>query len=77
MFLPRRKIRIETDRLTLRQPVLTDFRDWSSLRESSADFLTPWEPQWAADHLSRKHSPACEARCSSNSLAQDSSLASS
>ncbi|MBY5987621.1 Putative ribosomal N-acetyltransferase YdaF [Roseovarius sp. THAF27] len=54
MFLPRRKIRIETERLTLRQPVLTDFRDWSSLRESSADFLTPWEPQWAADHLSRK-----------------------
>ncbi len=54
MFLPRRKIRIETERLTLREPVLTDFRDWSSLRESSADFLTPWEPQWAADHLSRK-----------------------
>ncbi|MGK7752323.1 MULTISPECIES: GNAT family N-acetyltransferase [unclassified Roseovarius] len=54
MFLPRRKIRIETERLTLRQPVLTDFRDWSSLREGSADFLTPWEPQWAADHLSRK-----------------------
>ncbi|QFT94058.1 Putative ribosomal N-acetyltransferase YdaF [Roseovarius sp. THAF9] len=54
MFLPRRKIRIETERLTLRQPVLTDFRDWSTLRESSADFLTPWEPQWAADHLSRK-----------------------
>lgn len=54
MFLPRRKIRIETERLTLRQPVLTDFRDWSSLRESSADFLIPWEPQWAADHLSRK-----------------------
>ncbi|MFN3208430.1 MAG: GNAT family N-acetyltransferase [Roseovarius sp.] len=54
MFLPRRKIRIETERLTLRQPVLSDFRDWSSLRESSADFLIPWEPQWAADHLSRK-----------------------
>ncbi len=54
MFLPRRKIRIETERLTLRQPLLTDFRDWSSLREMSADFLTPWEPQWAPDHLSRK-----------------------
>jgi ribosomal-protein-alanine N-acetyltransferase len=54
MFLPRRKIRIETDRLTLRQPLLTDFRDWSSLREESADFLIPWEPLWASDHLSRK-----------------------
>ena len=54
MFMPRRKIRIETERLTLRQPLLTDYRDWSSLRELSADFLTPWEPQWARDHLSRK-----------------------
>lgn len=54
MFLPRRKIRIDTDRLILRQPLLTDFRDWSALRERSAAFLQPWEPQWAADHLSRK-----------------------
>ena len=27
---------------------------WSSLREASADHLTPWEPVWAHDHLSRK-----------------------
>ncbi len=54
MFLPRRKTRIETERLTLRQPQLTDYRSWSSLREQSADFLIPWEPQWANDHLSRK-----------------------
>lgn len=54
MFLPRRKVRIETERLTLRQPALTDFRNWSSLRDLSAEFLTPWEPIWAADHLSRK-----------------------
>lgn len=54
MFMPRRKLRIETDRLTLRQPQLTDFRDWSTLRNQSADFLVPWEPQWSSDHLSRK-----------------------
>lgn len=54
MFLPRRKIRIETERLTLRQPMLTDFRDWSDLRELSTGFLIPWEPQWASDHLTRK-----------------------
>ncbi|WP_371226107.1 GNAT family N-acetyltransferase [Roseovarius sp. 2305UL8-3] len=54
MFLPRRKIRIETERLTLRQPQLSDYRDWSSLRENSAEFLTPWEPLWASDHLARK-----------------------
>lgn len=54
MFIPRRKVRIETERLTLRQPLLTDFRDWSAMREQSADFLIPWEPVWAADHLTRK-----------------------
>ncbi len=54
MFLPRRKVRIETERLTLRLPASTDFRAWSGLRHDSADFLTPWEPLWASDHLSRK-----------------------
>lgn len=54
MFIPRRKLRIETERLTLRQPVMSDFRNWSSLREMSAEFLTPWEPSWARDHLARK-----------------------
>jgi len=54
MFLPRRKTRIETERMTLRQPQFADFRAWVSLREQSAGFLTPWEPRWADDHLSRK-----------------------
>ncbi|MBE0452407.1 GNAT family N-acetyltransferase [Roseovarius autotrophicus] len=54
LLLPRRKLRIETERLTLRPPVMADFRDWSGLRGESADFLTPWEPAWATDHLSRK-----------------------
>lgn len=54
MFLARRKLRLETERLTLRQPVPADYRDWSGLREASADFLTPWEPLWSPDHLARK-----------------------
>jgi ribosomal-protein-alanine N-acetyltransferase len=54
MFLPRRKIRIESDRLVLRQPLMQDFRPWTELRRESRDFLIPWEPEWADDHLSRK-----------------------
>ena len=54
MFVPRRKIKVETERLTLRQPLLSDFRAWSSLRRQSEEFLTPWEPVWSSDHLSRK-----------------------
>ncbi len=54
MLLSRRKLRIETERLTLRPPTHSDFRDWAALRLESRDFLTPWEPTWADDHLSRK-----------------------
>jgi ribosomal-protein-alanine N-acetyltransferase len=54
MLLGRRKVRIETERLTLRPPAHADFRDWTSLRRESEGFLTKWEPTWAADHLSRK-----------------------
>ncbi|MEX5729611.1 ribosomal-protein-alanine N-acetyltransferase [Rhodovulum iodosum] len=50
----RRKVRIETERMTLRPPTHSDFRPWTALRASSADFLKPWEPAWADDHLSRK-----------------------
>lgn len=54
MLLPRRKVRIETERMTLRPPTHSDFRQWSSLRRDSQAFLMPWEPVWASDHLSRK-----------------------
>ncbi len=54
MLLRRRKPRVETERLTLRLPMHSDYRDWASLRAESRDFLIPWEPSWSADHLGRK-----------------------
>lgn len=54
MILSRRKVKIETERLTLRPPGHSDFRSWAGLRYGSMEFLTPWEPAWAEDHLSRK-----------------------
>ena len=50
----RRKVRLETERMTLRLPGHGDFRQWTTLRRDSAGFLAPWEPTWAPDHLSRK-----------------------
>jgi len=44
---------IEADGIMLRTPQMTDFAAWSALREASRDFLTPWEPTWPADDLSR------------------------
>lgn len=54
MFGVRRKPRIETERLTLRLPQHTDWRQWADLRAASSDFLIPWEPVWSPDHLSRR-----------------------
>lgn len=54
MLIAKRKLRLETERMTLRPPTHADFRAWSALRASSAAHLTPWEPSWAEDHLSRK-----------------------
>ncbi len=54
MLRARRRLRIETERMTLRPPQHADYTPWSSLRRESRDFLTPWEPTWADDHLSRK-----------------------
>lgn len=50
----RKKVRLETERLTLRAPQHSDFHAWSGLRHDSADFLQPWEPAWASDHLTRR-----------------------
>ncbi|MGB8624101.1 MAG: GNAT family protein [Paracoccaceae bacterium] len=54
MLSRRRKVRIETERMTLRPPQHNDFTTWARLRSTSRDFLSPWEPAWAVDHLSRK-----------------------
>jgi [ribosomal protein S5]-alanine N-acetyltransferase len=37
----------------LRTPVSSDYAEWASVREKSRDFLTPWEPTWPADDLTR------------------------
>ena len=54
MLTRMRKPQLETERLTLCLPQHADFASWSSLRRESAEFLKPWEPSWAPDHLSRK-----------------------
>lgn len=54
MLRVRKKIRLETERMTLRPPAHGDFRSWNAVRRESEEFLTPWEPTWAPDHLSRK-----------------------
>lgn len=54
MLLRRRPIRLEAERIVLRLPMHSDFNTWTALRAESRDFLTPWEPVWSRDHLSRK-----------------------
>ncbi len=40
-------------RILLRPPQPADWADWARLRAESREFLTPWEPTWSADELTR------------------------
>jgi len=44
---------IHADRVLLRTPQMSDYAAWAELRAVSREFLTPWEPLWAADELNR------------------------
>ena len=44
---------IRTEKLILRAPLVSDYSAWASLRMESRDFLTPWEPVWSEDDLTR------------------------
>ena len=37
----------------LRAPQMADHAEWAALRARSRDFLTPWEPVWPSDDLTR------------------------
>ncbi len=37
----------------LRTPQMSDYAEWADLRERSRAFLTPWEPVWPRDDLTR------------------------
>jgi len=41
------------DGVTLRPPQSGDHAEWAALREASRNFLTPWEPTWPSDDLTR------------------------
>jgi ribosomal-protein-alanine N-acetyltransferase len=39
--------------VVLRVPQMSDYAEWAALREASREFLTPWEPTWPPDDLTR------------------------
>jgi len=46
-------LRLAGERVMLRPPERGDFEEWAALRGESRRFLTPWEPSWSPDSLSR------------------------
>ncbi|MBM3577365.1 MAG: GNAT family N-acetyltransferase [Alphaproteobacteria bacterium] len=49
----RRDLPIRGDGLYLRPSEMRDYVEWAELREKSRSFLTPWEPLWPIDDLTR------------------------
>jgi len=46
-------LRLSGAHVFIRPPRPEDWDEWAALRASSRSFLTPWEPSWAPDCLSR------------------------
>src|SRR5262245_18577865 len=44
---------LESGHVTLRTPQMSDYPEWAALRGRSREFLSPWQPLWASDGLSR------------------------
>ena len=49
----RRDLPIRGEGLYLRASEMRDYIEWAELREKSRSFLTPWEPLWPIDDLTR------------------------
>lgn len=46
-------VRLDGQRVFIRPPHPRDWHAWAELRTVSRDFLTPWEPTWPPDALTR------------------------
>ena len=46
-------LRLAGDKVFIRPPERGDYDEWAALRARSRSFLTPWEPTWPPDALSR------------------------
>lgn len=46
-------VRLARGGIYLRPPAPADWEAWATLREASAAFLTPWEPVWPVDALTK------------------------
>jgi ribosomal-protein-alanine N-acetyltransferase len=53
VILGRRDAPIKGDGLYLRYSEMRDYEEWAALRDQSRAFLTPWEPSWPPDDLTR------------------------
>lgn len=53
LFGASRRLRLEHPALYLRMPRASDWADWARLRRESQEFLTPWEPSWGEESLTR------------------------
>lgn len=53
VILGRRDSPIKGEGLYMRYSEMRDYEEWAALREQSRAFLTPWEPLWPPDDLTR------------------------
>jgi ribosomal-protein-alanine N-acetyltransferase len=50
-FFRRNRPELTGQRVAMRLPESSDYREWANLRAESRAFLEPWEPRWTPDEL--------------------------
>tara|TARA_B100000029_G_scaffold56099_1_gene50805 strand:- start:2784 stop:3356 length:573 start_codon:yes stop_codon:yes gene_type:complete len=53
IFSLKKEYKITGDKVILKEPVKENWKEWAELRQSSREFLQPWEPKWPNNFLSR------------------------
>lgn len=51
LLAPKTEHECRGQRVLLRSPRVEDFSEWRDLRQTSREFLEPWEPEWRDDEL--------------------------
>ena len=52
-FAPELPPVLKNGHVLMRTPEVSDHADWAGLRQTSRDFLAPWEPEWPSNDVSR------------------------
>ena len=53
-FLIKKEKELIGKKVVLKKPQKENWKEWAELRQSSRNFLQPWEPEWPSNFLTKE-----------------------